>query len=42
MIALVGLEKYKIKMFDDIGLEASPRLPLDKNADFLKGSGIKY
>ncbi|MDA9721093.1 tRNA (adenosine(37)-N6)-threonylcarbamoyltransferase complex transferase subunit TsaD [Candidatus Pelagibacter sp.] len=42
MIALVGLEKYRIKMFDDIGLEASPRLPLDKNADFLKGSGIKY
>ena len=26
MIALVGLEKYKIKKFDNMDLEASPRL----------------
>ncbi len=41
MIALVGLEKYKIKKFDNMNLEASPRLALDKNARFLKGSGVK-
>ena len=29
-------------MFDDIDLEASPRLSLDKNAEFLKGSGIEF
>ena len=42
MIGLVGLEKYKIKKFDNIDLSASPRLALDKNAKFLKGSGLIY
>ena len=32
MIALVGLEKYKIKKFDNLDLPASPRLPLDETA----------
>ena len=41
MIALVGLEKYKIKKFDNLDLPASPRLPLDKKAKFLKGAGVK-
>ncbi len=41
MIGLVGLEKYKLKKFDNMDLEASPRLALDKNASFLKGSGVK-
>ncbi len=41
MIAMVGLEKYKIKQFDSLDLPASPRLPLDENAKFLKGAGIK-
>ena len=41
MIALVGLEKYKIKQFDSLDLPASPRLPLDDNAKFLKGAGVK-
>ena len=41
MIAMVGLEKYKLKKFDDLDLPASPRLPLDKNAKFLKGAGVK-
>ena len=40
MIALVGLEKYKIKKFDDIDLEAKPRLALDESAKFLKGAGV--
>ena len=41
MIALVGLEKYKIKKFDNMDLEASPRLALDASAKFLKGAGVK-
>ena len=41
MIAMVGLEKFKVKQFDSLDLPASPRLPLDENAKFLKGSGIK-
>ena len=41
MIALVGLEKYKIKKFDNLDLAASPRLPLDKKAKFLKGAGVR-
>ena len=41
MIAMVGLEKYKIKKFDSLDLPASPRLPLDINAKFLKGAGVK-
>jgi len=41
MIAMVGLEKYKIKQFDSLDLPASPRLPLDENAKFLKGAGVE-
>jgi len=41
MIAMVGLEKYKIKQFDGLDLPASPRLSLDKSAKFLKGAGVK-
>jgi len=42
MIAMVGLEKYKIKQFDSLDLPASPRLPLDENAKFLKGAGVEF
>ena len=41
MIALVGLEKYKMKKFDNLDLPASPRLPLDEKAKFLKGAGVR-
>ena len=41
MIAMVGLEKYKIKQFDGLDLPANPRLPLDRNAKFLKGAGVE-
>ena len=40
MIALVGLEKYKFKKFDNLDLAAHPRLALDKDAVFLKGAGV--
>ncbi len=41
MIAMVGLEKYKIKKFDNLDLPANPRLALDENAKFLKGANVK-
>ncbi len=42
MIALVGLEKYKLKKFDTLSLQVNPRMMLDKDAKNLKGSGVKY
>ena len=41
MIALVGLEKYKKKLFDTLEFKVNPRWQLDENAKFLKGSGVK-
>ena len=41
MIAMVGLEKFKIKQFSNLDHPAKPRWPLDENAVFLKGAGIK-
>ena len=41
MIAMVGLEKYKLKQFDNIDFPSKPRWPLDENAPFLKGAGVK-
>jgi len=41
MIAMVGLEKYKLKQFNDLDHPAKPRWPLDENAAFLKGAGVK-
>ena len=41
MIALVGLEKFKKKKFNNLDHPAKPRWPLDENATFLKGAGVK-
>ena len=41
MIAMVGLEKFKLKQFDKLDFPAKPRWPLDGNAAFLKGAGVK-
>ena len=41
MIATVGLEKYKLGLNDKLDFPAKPRWPLDENAAFLKGAGIK-
>ena len=41
MIAMVGLEKFKLKQFNDLEYPAKPRWPLDENASFLKGAGVK-
>ena len=41
MIAMVGLEKFKLKQFDNLDYPAKPRWPLDEKARFLKGAGVK-
>jgi len=41
MIAMVGLEKYKKKLFDDLDFKVNPRWQLDEKAKFLKGAGVK-
>jgi len=41
MIGMVGLEKFKLKKFDNLDYPAKPRWPLDENAAFLKGAGVK-
>jgi N6-L-threonylcarbamoyladenine synthase len=41
MIAMVGLEKFKLKQFNNLDFPAKPRWPLDENAAFLKGAGVK-
>tara|TARA_B100001094_G_scaffold325921_1_gene381143 strand:- start:155 stop:1228 length:1074 start_codon:yes stop_codon:yes gene_type:complete len=41
MIAMVGLEKFKIKQFNDLDHPAKPRWALDENAKFLKGAGVR-
>ena len=41
MIAMVGLEKFKLKQFSKLDHPAKPRWPLDENATFLKGAGVK-
>jgi N6-L-threonylcarbamoyladenine synthase len=41
MIAMVGLEKFKLKQFNNLNYPAKPRWPLDEKAKFLKGAGVK-
>ncbi len=41
MIAMVGLEKFKLKEFSQLDHPAKPRWPLDEDAAFLKGAGVK-
>ena len=41
MIAMVGLEKFKLKKFNDLDFPAKPRWVLDESAAFLKGAGVQ-
>ena len=41
MIAMVGLEKFKLQQFDNLDFPAKPRWSLDEDAAFLKGAGVK-
>jgi N6-L-threonylcarbamoyladenine synthase len=40
MIAMVGLERFKLNQFSKLDHSAKPRWPLDKDAAFLKGAGV--
>tara|TARA_Y100000591_G_C21765015_1_gene662321 strand:- start:67 stop:1143 length:1077 start_codon:yes stop_codon:yes gene_type:complete len=42
MIAMVGLEKFKLKQFSKLDHPALPRWSLDESAIFLKGAGVKF
>ena len=41
MIAIAGLEKYKLNQFSELDFSAKPRWALDESAVFLKGAGVK-
>ena len=41
MIAMVGLEKYKLGTNNNFDFPAKPRWPLDEKAAFLKGAGVR-
>ena len=41
MIAMVGLEKFKLNQFSELDHPAKPRWSLDEDAFFLKGVGVK-
>jgi len=41
MIAMVGLKKYKLKLFNKLNHPPKPKWPLNENALFLKGAGVK-
>ena len=42
MIAMVGLEKFKLNKFSQLDHPAKPRWPLDEDAAFLKGAGVQF
>ena len=42
MIAMVGLEKFKLKQFNNLDHPAKPRWSLDEKAVFLKGAGVRF
>ena len=41
MIAMVGLEKFKLKKFSNLDHKAIPRWQLDENESYMKGAGVK-
>ena len=40
-VAMVGLEKFKLKQFSNLDYPAKPRWSLDEEAAFLKGAGVR-
>ena len=41
MIAWAGIQRFKRDMIDDFSVSAKSRWPLDKNAPYMKGPGLK-
>ena len=42
MIAWAGIERYKMKLIDNLEFPSKARWPLDTTAPFLKGPGLKF
>ena len=42
MIAWAGIERFKINLINNLEFPSKARWPLDKNAPFLKGAGLKF
>ncbi len=41
MIAWAGIQRFKKNLIDDINIQVKSRWPLDKNAPYMKGPGLK-
>ena len=41
MIAWAGIQRFKKNMIDDVTVSAKSRWPLDENAPYMKGPGLK-
>ena len=41
MIAWAGIQRFKKNLLNKIDIEAKSRWPLDKNAPYMKGPGLK-
>ena len=41
MIAWAGIQRFKKNMIDDLNIFAKSRWPLDENAPYMKGPGLK-
>ena len=41
MVAWTGIERFKVKLIDNLEFPSKARWPLDSSAPFLKGSGLK-
>ena len=41
MIAWAGIQRFKKNLIDNIDISARSRWPLDKNAPYMKGPGLK-
>ena len=42
MIAWAGIQRYKKRLLNDLNVEAKSRWPLDKEAPYMKGPGLKF
>ena len=41
MIAWAGIQRFKKRLIDDVNISARSRWPLDKDAPYMKGPGLK-
>ena len=41
MIAWAGIQRFKRNLFDNLDMSAKSRWPLDRDAPYMKGPGLK-